>query len=126
MFIGHVAVAIVSYLIEIALFIMILVAFATAFMHPSDDFTDKGTKALWVAAFGIGVLVGIDYVFFRIFVFIPGFIRTIVFWGCAFAAIYFLSIEHPRMGRSGGFTWKEFVDRRKPDGGNSNNSRGSW
>lgn len=126
MLIGSAIVSLVSYLIQIALFVLIVVAFATAFMHPSADFADKGTKALWVALLAIGVLIGVDRLFFRLIFFVPGFLKTLVYWGCIFAAMYFLGSEHARMGRTGGFTWKSFFDRRKPDSGNAGDSRSSW
>lgn len=124
MFIGSTILSLVSSLIQIALFVLIVVALATAFMHPNGDFTDKGTKALWVAVLAIGVLLGVDRIFFRVVFLIPGFIKTIAYWGCIFAAMYFLASEHVRMGRSGGFTWKSFIDRRKPGGGNTGDSHG--
>ncbi|MBR6460192.1 MAG: DUF2516 family protein [Actinomycetaceae bacterium] len=126
MLIGSTILSLVSYLLQIALFVLIVVAFVTAFMHPSGDFTDKGTKALWVALLAIGVLLGIDRIFFSVIFLIPGFLKTIAYWGCIFAAMYFLASEHARMSRAGGFTWKKFFDRRKPGGGNSSDSRGSW
>ncbi|MBR5950439.1 MAG: DUF2516 family protein [Actinomycetaceae bacterium] len=125
MLIGSTVLSLVSYLVQLAIFALVVVAFVTALMHPVSDFADKGTKMMWLAILGAGVLLGIDRLFNHIIWFAPGFLKTLVYWACIFAAMYFFGSEHARMSRSGGFTWKAFFDKR--DGGaNSGNSRGSW
>ena len=74
---------------------------------------------MWLAILGVGILLGVDRLFFNLFFFVPWILTMIAYWACIFAAIYFLSQEHTRMARLGGFTWKKFFDRRKPGGGNA-------
>lgn len=126
MLIGSALVALVSYLIQLALFVLIVVAFLTALMHPRGDFTDTSSKTLWLVILGIGILLGIDRLFFNLIFFIPWILTMIAYWACIFAAIYFLSQEHTRMSRLGGFTWKNFFGRHGRGNGGARNSRGSW
>ncbi len=108
-------------LFHLALFGLIVWALADVLLRPADDFLySSQKKPFWVLVFALGVLVGVDRTLFRVIFLVPGFVKSLAYWGVLFAAAYYLGTERKRMGPN--------TNRpRWPFGkGDAGQGRGSW